>query len=173
MTKEFNTCADLLNDKESIEYATHLVKNTKDPFQEALNIQELLQIILEKKYPERCTSPANLKTKGELIDFIKDMQYAINDEFSELIEAIHGMSRPASERTAGWKKWKSKYNDIRNEEINENLNENDIIERNFEMIDIMHFVLNCLLALDIDAKDFYMHYFIKNKENIQRYENNY
>lgn len=43
----------------------------------------------------------------------------------------------------------------------------------FEMIDIMHFVVNMLLALKIESKDLYVLYMLKNLENARRYNSGY
>ena len=97
----------------------------------------------------------------------------MDDEFRELIEAIHGMSRPASLRSAGWKKWKKEYDTIRNEKIDENLTPEEIIERDMEVVDYFHFYMNTLIALGMTEEKLFLYYNLKNKENYDRQENNY
>lgn len=172
---EFNTCADLIDetkyDELSQDYQNLLIDG-KDPLADMLSVQNELQIALSSKLG-RTPAPLDIKNKGELVDFLLDQKLALDDEFRELIEAIHGMSRPESERSACWKKWKSKHDDIRSELINENLTLDDQKERSFEAIDMMHFVFNILLALGIESDDLYIYYMLKNKENFERQKRGY
>ena len=144
-----------------------------NPLDEMFKMQNSLQEALGSKFPERCKPPKAIQTKGELTDFLKDQKSAIDDEFRELFEAVVGMSRDSSIRSANWKKWKSKYDDIRSEKTNENLTSNDVAERSFEAIDIFHFVINLYLGLDIDAEMLFVMYCIKNKENFDRQDRGY
>lgn len=176
---EFNQCAFLTENKTTLsilssEYAERISGTgyAESPFQHLLNMQEDLQKVYTDKHG-RCPAPSEVKTKGELIDSLLDMKLALDDEFRELIEAVHGMSRPPSERSAGWKKWKGAYDDIRAEGINEGLTEDDIVERDMEMVDFMHFTLNMLLLLKIDEEKLFVYYNLKNKENHDRQTKGY
>lgn len=172
---EFNTCAHLAEEENLNDMALdyyNLLHTKSSPFLECLEMQNSLQEHLAARLG-RVKPPRQLETKGELIDFLLDQKLAIDDEFRELIEAVHGMSRPESERSAGWKKWKSKHEEIRAEGINEGLTPEDIHERTMEMIDIMHFIMNCLLALGINSVDLYSYYMLKNKENFERQKRGY
>ena len=169
-TAEFNECADLI-DEETVkeldsEYVS-LLSGNDSPFQMMMNMQNDLQALYSSKH-QRTPAPHDIKTKGELIDFLKDQKEAFDDEFRELIEAVHGMSRPASERSAGWKKWKSNYDTIRAEGVDENLTNNDIAEVKFEGIDMLHFFMNMMLALRLDEREMYSLYNLKNRENYNR-----
>lgn len=173
---EFNRCAQLVSPEQLLEkenqYLDLLVKHQEDPFQRMLDVQNSLQEQLAHKLGKP-VPPKKLKTKGELVDFLMDQKIAFDDEFRELIEAVHGMSRPESERSACWKKWKSKHDDIRSEGIYDNMTQEDIIEAKFECIDAAHFFLNILLAMGINSKDLYSYYMIKNEENFNRSNRGY
>lgn len=173
---EFNQCADLMKDDEKVVELRQLYKKElsegKNPFESMLEMQNSLQERYAGQHG-RVPAPRNIKNKGELITFLLDQKLALDDEFRELIEAVHGMSRPASERSAGWKKWKGKYDDIRAEEVNENLSDDDILEKKYECVDLIHFVLNIILSLDISAEELFVLYMTKNKENFDRQDNNY
>lgn len=173
---EFNQCADLMKDDEKVVELRQLYKKElsegKNPFESMLEMQNSLQERYAGQHG-RVPAPRNIKNKGELITFLLDQKLALDDEFRELIEAVHGMSRPASERSAGWKKWKGKYDDIRSEEVNENLSDDDILEKKYECVDLIHFVLNIILSLDISAEELFVLYMTKNKENFDRQDNNY
>ncbi len=174
-TAEFNRCSGLV-DNDKVEYLQEEFSNITfgggDTFQNMLDMQEDLQKVYTDKHG-RCPAPSEVKTKGELIDSLLDMKLAFDDEFRELIEAVHGMSRPPSERSAGWKKWKGDYDKIRAEGIDENLTDDDIVERDMEMIDMSHFYFNMLLLTKINSEKLFVYYNLKNKENHDRQNNNY
>lgn len=172
---EFNSCANLIDAQKYEELSNeydNLLRSGRDPFAECMSVQNALQKVYTAKHG-RSVHPDDIETKGELITFLKDQKEAFDDEFRELIESVHGMSRPESERSSGWKKWKSDYDTIRAEGVNEGLSLADQAERSFEMIDMMHFVINKLLATHISAKDLYIYYMLKNKENFERQQKGY
>ena len=116
---EFNSCSSLLN-KESVEkakiaYERELVVG-RDPLQMMLNMQKSLQDKLADSLG-RIPRIENIKTKGQLLDWMEDQKRAFDDEFREMVEAIAGMEKPEKERSAIWKKWKSNYVQIRTETI--------------------------------------------------------
>jgi hypothetical protein len=172
---EFNQCSGLV-DMDKVEYLQDEYDSIQfgggDTFQHLLDMQEDLQKVYTDKHG-RCPAPSEVKTKGELIDSLLDMKLAFDDEFRELIEAVHGMSRPASERSAGWKKWKGDYDKIRAEGIDENLTADDIVERDMELIDMAHFFLNMMLLTKIDSEKLFVYYNLKNKENHDRQTKGY
>ena len=57
--------------------------------------------------------------------------------------------------------------------VNEGLTENEIHEKNMEIIDALHFFNNMLLALGLDEKQIFEYYYLKNRENFNRYQNGY
>lgn len=173
---EFNVCAGLVKDDVVLEFERlydQLLAENINPLQTMLDMQNSLQEKLAEKFSHRVKAPSQIATKGELTDFIRDQHAAINDEVRELIESVVGMSRPKSEQSACWKKWKAKYDDIRAEGVDENLTEEDKLERAMEAIDIIHFVMNWYLALGIDARQMFVLYGIKNAANFERQRNGY
>lgn len=170
---EFNSCAKIVNTTAlSIAHSEYRERTTgtgyaASPTQHMLTMQNDLQKVYTAKHG-RCPTPDEIVTKGQLIDFLKDQKEAFDDEFRELIEAIHGMSRPAEMRSVGWKKWKGKYDELRAEGVDENLTDDDIVERNFEFVDMHHFYMNMQLALKLSEEDVFVGYLMKNKENHDR-----
>jgi hypothetical protein len=142
------------------------------PLNEMLKMQNQLQVNLKEKLG-RTIPPDELKTKGELVDFLFDQKRAFDDEFMELIHACAGSNKPEKEQTSIWKKWKSDYTQLRAEDINEGLTEEEIHEKNFELCDMFHFFLNMILALGLTEKELFEYYYMKNKENFNRYQNGY
>lgn len=165
---EFNSCAHLVRDADE-----PVINSIDDNLNQMLAMQNRLQEELAGKYPGRALPPLRLKTKGQLVDFLLDQKQAFDDEFNELILSIAGTSKPANDQSAVWKKWKSNYDSLRSEEINEGLSEDEITERNFEMVDIMHFVFNMLLAVGLDSDKLHYLYMLKNEENLRRYNSGY
>lgn len=173
---EFNSCAALLSE-ENLKEATAVYQEIKtkggSPFDYLLDLQNKLQINLESQYPGRTVAPGEIKTKGELAEFIQDQKQAFDDEFQELLLAVAGTNKSAKDQTTIWKKWKSGYDALRAEGVNEGLNQNEIAERDFELIDMIHFINNMLLALGFDEQKLFQYYYLKNLENARRYKNNY
>ena len=171
---EFNQCANLV-DSEALQKAQALYHNLlragKDPQQYLLDLQNSLQERVAKEHG-RVQAPKEIKTKGELYDFVHDQKVAIDDEWREMVEAMAGMSLPEKDRSALWKKWKGKYTDLRSESI-ASLSDEDRLELLFEGIDICHFWNNVLLALGLDAETAFVLYAIKNAHNIERQDNGY
>lgn len=171
---EFNTCAHLTEDlKVATDKYHQLKQNGESPLNYLLNLQNQLQIDLENRYPGRTIAPKNLKTKGELVDFLMDQKRAIDDEFQELVHSVAGTNKSDKDQTSIWKKWKSNYESLRSEGINEGLTEEEQLERAFEAIDIFHFWNNVLIALGLDEQKIFELYYLKNIENLRRYNNHY
>jgi hypothetical protein len=82
------------------------------------------------------------------------------------------MSLPEKDRSALWKKWKGKYEDLRAENV-DTLSHEDRLELMFEVIDAAHFFNNVLLALGVDAETYFTLYYLKNAENIARQKRGY
>jgi predicted house-cleaning noncanonical NTP pyrophosphatase (MazG superfamily) len=170
---EFNSCAHLLD---NIDEATKKYNEIKlaggSPLNEMLKMQNQLQVNLKEKLG-RTIPPDELKTKGELVDFLFDQKRASDDEFMELIHSCAGSNKSDKEQTSIWKKWKSDYTQLRSEDINEGLTEEEVHEKNFELCDLTHFFLNMILALGLTEKELFEYYYMKNKENFNRYQNGY
>lgn len=171
---EFNQCADLCNTHDlrvAEELYQKLLDEGKNPLGYMMNLQNDLQVRLENSLG-RTKAPKNLKTKGDLYEFLLQQKVAIDDEWREMVEAVAGMSLPAKDRSAIWKKWKAKYDELRAQPI-DGLSKEDRLELLFEGIDIVHFMLNVWIALGLSEKDIFVLYALKNAENIQRQENGY
>ena len=170
---EFNSCAHLLD---NIDEATKKYNEIKlsggSPLNEMLKMQNQLQVNLKEKLG-RTIPPDELKTKGELVDFLFDQKRAFDDEFMELIHSCAGSNKSDKEQTSIWKKWKSDYTQLRAEDINEGLTEEEVHEKNFESIDLLHFVFNMILALGLTEKELFEYYYLKYKENFNRYQSGY
>ena len=170
---EFNSCARLLdNIDEATKKYNEIKSSNVSPLNEMLKMQNQLQVNLKEKLG-RTIPPDELKTKGELVDFLFDQKRAFDDEFMELIHSIAGSNKSDKEQTSIWKKWKSDYTKLRSEDINEGLTEEEIHEKNMELIDAIHFVFNMVLALGLDEKQIFEYYYLKNRENFNRYQNGY
>lgn len=145
----------------------HLEVSDKEfSFQDMLNLQRNLQIDLATRLPESNINPFNIKTKGQMRDWMKNQRDAINDEFKELIEAV------GNQNNAIWKTWKAGHVKLSNENWKD-LTEEEMLELKYEAIDIMHFVNNIFVALQMDAKEIGQMYAAKNAENLRRYNDNY
>lgn len=176
MAQEFNQCSDLINDEDYEKFSKRyedLLKDGKDPFKEMLNFQLNLQVDLNKKIPYLNPDPTtDLITIGSKIDWMKKNFDAITDESRELFTSFGGMSNGAKKASAAWKTWKTDHQKIRETNFSD-LIESDRIEIYFELIDIWHFIMNMFLGLNMSAKDIFILYMIKNKENLRRYESGY
>lgn len=173
--KEFNSCAALASKESYAEAETlynQLLSSGKDPAQTMLDMQESLQVKLAATYPDRAKEPKNLDKIGEIYDWLRDNKIAIDDEWSELISALPGMSMNSKDRSAVWKKWKKNHPTIRAMKLSL-LSEDDMLELLFEKIDIDHFCMNIDLVLKIDAKTRFIMYYIKNAANFARYNSGY
>lgn len=169
---EFNSCASLIKDKEKFDELSNMFEASKDPFQDIIDMQRTLQTVLAQKLPDRNIKPADIQTKGQLVDWIDRNFDAIMDEFRELKTSIGGMSNGEKAASSVWKAWKADNANQRASTI-DSMSEEDRLEMVFEMIDIMHFVVNMLLALKIESKDLYVLYMLKNLENARRYNSGY
>jgi hypothetical protein len=106
---------------------------------------------------------------GDLKDFVNWNEEAIRDEFRELAEALGGVN---SHGSAIWKPWKKNHREARRKEFTE-LTPEELMELKFEWIDLMHFMFNIAIAIDLTPNEIYNMYFAKNQENINRQENGY
>lgn len=171
---EFNSCAHLLNEtdvKKAKELYHTLLSQGDNPMELVFSIQKKLQDKLADKLG-RIPYIEDIKTKGQLYDWLIDQKTAIDDEFRELLDAVAGMEKSEKDRSAIWKKWKSNHDEIRAEKLDD-MSDFEKKELLFEKIDILHFVVNCMLALGITPEDMFVMYYIKNAENFARQERGY
>jgi hypothetical protein len=172
---EFNSCSNLVDKDSYYEISKlydDLLKSGKDPFTEMLGLQTMLQKELNTKLPLHNPDPTKLETLGEKLYWLRRNKDSIDDEFRELVTSLGGMSKGEKDASAVWKPWKSKHDELQNMKFSDHI-DSDKLEILFEMVDIWHFVLSMFIGLDMTAKDVFILYFLKNKENLNRYENNY
>jgi len=172
---EINSCADLTASPEFDEARqvyNQLLDDGKDPFSYMLQMQHDLQKSLAVKSSEHNPSPDELGTIGQKFDWLRENKQAFDDEYREIVDALPGMSLPEKDRSAVWKRWKSKYNDIRNRTFDD-LTEDDLKELKMEYIDMFIFLINMSFALDMNAEEMFIYYYTKNAENHKRAQNGY
>lgn len=173
-TPVFNSCAHLVKpeDLEFVdnEYQKVLARNG-DPLQSMLDLQNLAQQNLSDTL-SWVPRPDQLKTCGEILDWLKQQDDSIEDETRELYTALGGMSRGAKAASGVWKPWKANHQELRSQVFAE-MGEDDKLEILFEVIDQWHFFMCKFLALGLDAEAIYKLYALKQAENLRRWANNY
>ncbi|QXV72385.1 dCTP pyrophosphatase [Shigella phage PSD9] len=170
----FNECANLIDgvDKAEEAYFNALIHEDKDPLQVMLDMQKSLQVRLSKDKPEYNRHPDDLATAGEVVDWLRNQKDYIDDEFRELLTSLGGMSNGEKDASAVWKPWKAQHAERRETLIND-LSPEDQLEIKFEMIDILHFVLNMFQGLGLTAEEIFKLYYLKNAENFARQDRGY
>lgn len=169
----FNECSQLIAgvDKAALAYDNAIIEGT-DPLQIMLDMQKSLQVRLAKEKPEYNEHPDNLATAGEVVTWLRNQKDYIDDEFRELITALGGMSNGEKAASAVWKPWKAQHGEMQQTLIND-LSPEDQLEIKFEMIDILHFVLNMFQGLGLSAEEIFKLYYLKNAENFARQDRGY
>ncbi|URC15221.1 dUTPase [Paraglaciecola Antarctic GD virus 1] len=171
---EQNACASLAKSQDYRDAETKyngLLLQGIDPYQSMLNMQSNLQAHLSEKLSWN-PIPEDLKTCGEILDWLQHNNDAIDDERRELYTALGGMSNGEKKASAVWKTWKADHI-AKRDMLMTDLSEDDQNEIAFEMIDQLHFIKAQLLALKLDAKKIFCLYYVKNAENFRRYDTNY
>lgn len=170
----FNECSQLIAgaDKAEARYAGIVRQSGGDPLQVMLDMQKSLQVRLAKDKPEHNAHPDELQTAGQVLDWLRNQKDYVDDEFRELLTSLGGMSNGEKAASAVWKPWKAEHAAKRDTKISE-MSDKDQLEIKFEMIDILHFVLNMFQALSMDADEIFKLYFLKNAENFARQDNGY
>lgn len=170
----FNECSQLIDgvDKAQAAYYDTLVSQHKDPLQVMLDMQKSLQVRLAKDKPEYNEHPDNLATAGEVVAWLRSQKDYIDDEFRELLTSLGGMSNGEKAASAVWKPWKNQHGELQQTLIND-LSDADQLEIKFEMIDILHFILNMFHGLGMTAEEIFKLYYLKNAENFARQDRGY
>lgn len=169
----FNECASLIegSDKALARYVGHL-RGNEDPLQAMLDMQKSLQVRLAKDKPGTNMHPDDLETAGEVLTWLRNNKDYIDDEFRELLTSLGGMSNGEKAASAVWKPWKAEHEEKFGKNIRD-LSDKDQLEIKFEMIDILHFVLNMFHGLGMDAEEIFKLYYLKNAENFARQDRGY
>lgn len=95
-------------------------------------------------------------TQEEITAYIKEFSIHLTQELHEMLYEL-----------PYFKPWKD-YRAMTTEEY-----ENSMNNARMEFIDMLHFMLNIALALDMSGKDIYNMYMAKNKENHKRQDEGY
>lgn len=169
----FNECSQLI---EGVDKATGryygMLRGNEDPLQAMLDMQKSLQIRLAKDKPKYNRHPDDLASAGDVVDWLRNNKDYIDDEFRELLTSLGGMSNGEKDASGVWKPWKASHGD-RRETLITDLSPEDQLEIKFEMIDILHFMLNMFQALGMDAEEIFKLYYLKNAENFARQDRGY
>src|SRR5690606_7423095 len=94
----------------------------------------------------------------ELSNFFLLNKHSIEDEFSEMMDALGGINDGIG--NAVWKPWKGNYSKTPNMKISD-LSLNDQKELKMEIIDAWHFLMNFWIAVGGTPEEFYNFYMIK------------
>ncbi|QAU03733.1 dCTPase [Escherichia phage AnYang] len=169
----FNECANLIDgvDKAEEAYFNALIHEDKDPLQVMLDMQKSLQVRLANDR-EYCYHPDKLATAGDVVAWMREQKDCIDDEFRELLTSLGEMSKGEKDASAVWKKWKARYPEAQAKPISE-MSPEDQLEIKFELIDIMHFVFNMAIGLNMSAEEMFKLYYLKNAENFARQDRGY
>ncbi len=169
----FNECSGLITgvDKAEEAYFNALIHEDKDPLQVMLDMQKSLQVRLANDR-EYCYHPDKLATAGDVVAWMREQKDCIDDEFRELLTSLGEMSKGEKDASAVWKKWKARYQEAQAKPISE-MSPEDQLEIKFELIDIMHFVFNMAIGLNMSAEEIFKLYYLKNKANFERQDNGY
>tara|TARA_R110001632_G_scaffold48342_4_gene121824 strand:+ start:2305 stop:2829 length:525 start_codon:yes stop_codon:yes gene_type:complete len=152
----------------------------KDAWVEMYNNQKKMQ---EETYGY---DYSNMSIK-EVVQYLFWNNHALNDEIHELMDALGGINdgieitQPIPGGTAlvmngkgnaAWKPWKMA-NPIYSSVTLDELSEEDRKELEFEFIDIMHFVMNIGIAINMSPEKIYEMYMSKAEENKRRNKEGY
>lgn len=168
----FNECSQLIAGVDKAEEAyTKAIAFSNDPLQIMLDMQKSLQVRLANDR-EYCYHPDKLATAGDVVAWMREQKDCIDDEFRELLTSLGEMSKGEKDASAVWKKWKARYTEAQSKPISE-MSPEDQLEIKFELIDIMHFVFNMAIGLNMSAEEIFKLYYLKNLENFKRQDNGY
>jgi hypothetical protein len=168
----FNECSGLIAGVEDASDAyDDILTERLDPLQAMLDMQKSLQIRLAEDR-DYCYHPDKLATAGDVVAWMREQKDCIDDEFRELLTSLGEMHRGDKDASAVWKKWKARYPEAQAKRIDE-MSPEDQLEIKFEMIDILHFVLNMFAGLNMSAEEIFKLYYLKNAENFDRQNRGY
>ena len=168
----FNECSQLIAGVDKAQDAYNdVLKGNDDPLQIMLDMQKSLQVRLANDR-EYCYHPDKLATAGDVVAWMREQKDCIDDEFRELLTSLGEMSKGEKDASAVWKKWKARYQEAQAKPISE-MSPEDQLEIKFELIDIMHFVFNMAIGLNMSAEEIFKLYYLKNKANFERQDNGY
>lgn len=171
----FNSCAHLVNGddlKVVNELYDQLLVDGVDPLQKMMDMQLFCQRALADKFPERGVDPTKIETIGDIYEWSRAMDGAIDDERREFYTSLGGMSNGEKAASSVWKHWKAQRDEMQSKKFTD-LTESDQLECMFELIDQLHFFMCHFFPLGMTSRDIFVMYYLKNMENLKRYQNNY
>ncbi|ADG59953.1 gp56 dCTPase [Acinetobacter phage Acj9] len=169
----FNQCSQLVDGIDAARQEAENIRfNGEQYLDSMIAMQRALQTKLALEKPDRNANPNNLATAGDQIDWMRKQWDCLSDEFRELLTSFGGMSSGEKDASGVWKDWKANNLEKRATLIKD-LSAEDQLEIKFELVDMAHFFLNMVLALDMDAEELFELYYLKNKENFDRQNNGY
>lgn len=131
-------------------------------FNKVFEIQKELQLRLGTNFDDM--------TLKEITDFFFKNSHAMQDEVSEMFDAVGGIENGIG--SAAWKWWKKDHDKAHSMTLND-LYEDDLLELKYEAIDMLHFAFNYCLALKMTGSEVFSMYLAKNKENFDRQDRGY
>lgn len=171
MSSNFNQCSQLANDFDTLKPILQARLDAgENHLQIMLDMQQSLQTELAESLGRPYLNPQNNKTCGDILRWMQMNDDFIADETRELYTALGGMSNPKP--AAVWKPWRKEHDEYFNRPFSE-LSEEDRLEIAFELVDSIHFVLNKINGLGLNADDLLLLYAAKNAENFARQERGY
>lgn len=152
MANTDNSCSDLQVERK--EYPE---------FDKIFNMQKILQ---ESTYGYKFKD----MTLKEIVDFWFMNKHAMDDEQSEMFDALGGVHDGIG--NAVWKPWKADNAFTKNMGM-ENLSERDRKELLMEIVDMFHFFMNYAVSVGFNGSDIANAYVAKNEENVRRQQEGY
>lgn len=107
---------------------------------------------------------------ASIANFLMYNKHALDDEFSEAMDALGGIKDGVG--SGVWKWWKKSHIQAETMTIAD-LSESDLKELKFEMVDQFFFFLNQLIKIGMTGDELYSLYKAKWQENMDRQNNNY
>lgn len=152
-----NTCCQL-----EVKDVYAKVVDKVDLLTEVMGMQTELQRIFGFEYNPDITI-------ADLMVYLNVHHHALQDELREFFNALGGVDTHGS---AAWKNWKKSFAEAQKKKLSD-LSEGELLELQFEVIDMFQFWFNMALAVGVDAKRFYNLYQAKVRENYDRIKRGY
>lgn len=106
---------------------------------------------------------------GRLMTYLNVQHHALQDELREFFNAVGGVDTNGA---AAWKNWKKEFMITQEKKLSD-LSEGELLELQFEVIDMFKFWLNMAMAVGVDAQTFYNLFMSKTRENYDRIKRGY
>ena len=109
------------------------------------------------------------RSLGELMAYNNVHHHGLQDEIREYFEALGGVD---SDGSAVWKNWKKNHEAVQQKKLSD-LTPDELLELQFEVVDMFKFWANMALSVGVDAKMFYNLFMAKTVENYDRIKRGY